>query len=545
MWRLKAAGVRLWCQEPTGCRRNVHAQQSHATPHLKPNVFSGGYRAIQHKWALGACSAIAFALAYFAVDVALNKFAIGDGWTIVWPLNGVTIALLLKRPRSDWLAMLLGVAVGTGMGECLDNNPLGLEIWQRLFSVTEVVLCACILPSFSTLDQWLRTPHIFRKFLAALVIGPGITGIMAVILWHHANGQSYLLAFNDWALADALGIAVTMPLVLAVSSPQMHSLFRRHTLPRTLGVLALATAGAALIFSESRYPLLFLLYPVLLLVDSLLAFSGSAIAVVAICLLAAFFTTHSLGPFGVWPTDLLVPRDLALQIYLGFHVIALFPASILLMERRRMTEELSDTNARLTVLASLDGLTGIANRRSFDQCFEQEWNRATRSRAPLALIMIDIDHFKQFNDKYGHVCGDRCLLAVAGVLAKRTQRPHDLVARYGGEEFTALLPHTTLEGARQVAEAMRVAILELDINHSGSSWKRVTASMGCAALTPVQGEGHSGLLQLADGALYRAKRLGRNRVETISSTAELKDVHDPGGTTARNVIIRMLKRGGR
>jgi diguanylate cyclase (GGDEF)-like protein len=402
-----------------------------------------------------------------------------------------------------------------------------------------VLISASLLPPFITLDRWLRTPRIFMRFAAALALGPGIAGLMAAALFHYTQGQSYLLAFNNWATADALGIAATMPLALSLRSAQMRKLFQREALPRTMGVLILVLAGAELIFSVSRYPLAFLLYPLLLLADSVLAFAGSSIAVVGVLFICMYFTSNALGPFGVWPGDLAVPRDLALQIYLGFHLLALFPASIMFMERRRMADELRNTNARLTVLASLDGLTGIANRRSFDERFAQEWSRAVRHRKPIALAMIDLDNFKQFNDLYGHLAGDRCLCAVADALSRQVQRPEDLVARFGGEEFALLLPHTSAEGALQVIERIRAAVLDLGIEHLGNSWNRVTVSIGFSALSPVSGDGQSRLIQLADAALYQAKNRGRNRVESISS---IEGAHAAGaqGTTARNRIVRIF-----
>ena len=499
--------------------------------------------ALRH-WLQGAKSALIFALLYCAADIALNNFAFNDGWTIVWPLNGVTIAVLLMRPRSEWFPMMLGVAVGTGIGE-LQQIPPGMEVLQRLCSVTEVLLSASLLPRFSTLDDWLRTPHIFLRFIAALIVGPGISGVIAAMLFHYINGEEYLSAFNNWATADALGMAMTMPLALSLRSAQMRSLFQRSALPKTLGVLALALISTALIFSVSRYPLLFLLYPVLLLVDLLLTFSGAAIAVLAVCLLSVYFTTHARGPFGLWPADLLVGRDVALQIYLGFHMVALFPASIVLMERRRMADELRDSNARLSVLAAVDGLTEIANRRAFDQRFDQEWERATLSRTPLALLMIDIDNFKQFNDLYGHSGGDRCLRAVAGVLSQHVEAPQNLVARIGGEEFGVLLPRTGLDQARGLAEILRTAILNLGIDHPGNSWQRVTVSVGCGAVTPPHGKGQSGLLRLADAALYQAKQNGRNCVETLASTEEIRVLSDLDGGTAKQRLLRILRGAAR
>ena len=454
---------------------------------------------------------LVYGLAYLFADSALNSFAFSNGWTILWPLNGVTIALLIMRPCSKWPAMLLGIGIGMGIGEYLDHNPVGSVVVQRFISLTEVAISASLLPAFSSLEEWLHKPRIFMRFVAALFLGPAISGVMAAVFFHRLNGQSYLSAFDDWAVADALGIAAIMPLALSFSSIEMRGLFRRAALPKTITVLTLAFAAAFMVFSVSRYPLVFLLYPALLLTDSQLGFSGSAIAVAGTSFIAVYLTTNGTGPFGIWPHNLLVSSDVALQIYLGFHLVALFPASLMLMERRRMAATLRDTNEQLLLLASLDGLTGIANRRSLDEYFAQEWNRAIRLQTPLALIMIDIDHFKQFNDIYGHHEGDRCLNAVAATLNSEVQRIQDHLARFGGEEFALLLPHTDVNGAMYLAEKMRLSVLGLGIENSGSPMGRVTISLGCGAVTPANGEDSVALLQLADAALYEAKRNGRNR----------------------------------
>jgi diguanylate cyclase (GGDEF)-like protein len=490
-------------------------------------------------WLRAARLVVGYSLAYFAIDCALNWFAFADAWTIVWPLNGVTVALLLMRPRKQWPLMLLGIEFGTGCGEVLDDNSPWLEVGQRLCSATEVFLSACLLPPFLDLERWLRTPRIFVRFSAALVVGPGISGVIAAILFHLFKGQTFWLAFNNWGTADALGIASTMPLALTIRTREMRALFRRAALPRTLGTLTLAFLGTVLIFTHD-FSLTFLLFPLLLLADSLLYFAGSAIAVVGVLFISIYLTTNHMGPFGDWPAAHALPRDLAMQLFLGFQLVALFPASLMFMERRRMAEELLTTNARLTLLASLDGLTGIANRRSFDERFAHEWSRAVRHRKPLALAMIDLDNFKQFNDLYGHLAGDRCLCAVADALARQVQRPEDLVARFGGEEFALLLPHTSADGAVHVVERIRAAILDLGIEHAGNIWNRVTVSIGYSALTPTMSDGQSGLIQLADAALYQAKSRGRNRVETIASIEGLQA--DSFNNTGKNRIARMFGR---
>jgi diguanylate cyclase (GGDEF)-like protein len=467
---------------------------------------------VRSKWIRHLKLALIFALAYFLVDSALNSFAFSSGWTILWPLNGVTIALLLRRRKRDWPAILIGVAIGAGLGEILDDNTAVSEIFLRLFSVSEVAISALLLPSFKNLDRWLRTPHIFLRFVASLLLGPGISGLMASVYFHQTLHLTYLLGFNNWATADAIGIAATMPLTLSLRSMEMKSLFRGRATVRTAGVIVLALGVTALIFSESRYSLLFLLYPLLLYVDSMLSFPGAALVVAGVCLIAVYNTTHGWGPFGVWPSDLKISRDVALQFFLGFHMVALFPASLLFMERRRLVETLRLSNERLETLASLDGLTAIPNRRSLDARFQAEWGRALRAQTPLAFLMIDIDHFKQFNDIYGHLAGDQALQAVAEALAGVMRRAEDFLARFGGEEFAVILPITDLEGARVVAESLQRAIIAMAIPHSGSPGNRLTISIGCSACLPTRGQELLHLLRTADAALYQAKNEGRNRV---------------------------------
>jgi diguanylate cyclase (GGDEF)-like protein len=461
-----------------------------------------------------------FAIIYAVVDYALNRFGFSNGWTILWPLNGITIALLLMRGRGDWPAILLGVGLGTGIGECLDHNTVGLEVCLRLVSLSEVVLSAMILPPFATLDQWLRKRWIFMRFAGAMVAGPVVSGLMAAALYHRVQDQPFLTAFNNWATSDALGIAAMMPLALSVGSREMTRLFRGVQLPKTIALLTLAFGVFYVTLSVTNYPLTFLVFPTLLLLDLTLSFAGSAIAVAGLCFFSIYLTEHGMGRFGLWSPNLFIPQNVALQGFLGFHILALFPASIVLRERRCLMEDLNSSNEQLLMLASMDGLTGLANRRSLDEEFAQEWKRANRLQTPLAMIMADVDLFKQFNDLYGHQAGDECLQAVATVLRERCNRPQDHVARFGGEEFALLLPHTSLTGAQHLADEIRMAIRELQISHEGSPWQYVTISLGCAAITPDRETDKTELFRLSDSALYKAKHAGRNCVETMDSEEE-------------------------
>jgi diguanylate cyclase (GGDEF)-like protein len=180
-----------------------------------------------------------------------------------------------------------------------------------------------------------------------------------------------------------------------------------------------------------------------------------------------------------------------------------------------LTRRLDEANRELTRLSAVDGLTGIANRRRFDETLAREWKRAARSGGEVAVLAVDVDYFKQFNDAYGHQVGDECLKAVARAMEGQLRRPTDLVARYGGEEFFVVLPETGAEGALHVAEGLRQAVEDMAITHRHSpaaSW--VTVSVGAAhrAATAGQERGFTALIEAADRALYEAKRQGRNRV---------------------------------
>jgi diguanylate cyclase (GGDEF)-like protein len=163
-------------------------------------------------------------------------------------------------------------------------------------------------------------------------------------------------------------------------------------------------------------------------------------------------------------------------------------------------------------LASLDGLTGLANRRGFDRELEREWRQAGEQCRPLALMMIDIDHFKLFNDRYGHVRGDACLRAVGETLSMVTLEEAVLVARYGGEEFALLLPGQDLDRAAALADEARKAVEDLMIAHAEAPCGLVTISIGVESLVPEQDQPTADLVESADGALYAAKRRGRNTV---------------------------------
>lgn len=180
----------------------------------------------------------------------------------------------------------------------------------------------------------------------------------------------------------------------------------------------------------------------------------------------------------------------------------------------KVTQQLNEANIQLQKLSATDGLTGIANRRMYDDLVVREWRRCERMKKSFTLVMIDVDHFKLFNDKYGHQTGDECLKKVADQVRRVALRATDLAARYGGEEFVLVLGETDTDGAKWIANRLCQQVSELNIPHYATESRHVTISCGVASIVPSKNVSLEVLLKSADHALYQAKRAGRNQVGT-------------------------------
>ncbi len=190
---------------------------------------------------------------------------------------------------------------------------------------------------------------------------------------------------------------------------------------------------------------------------------------------------------------------------------------------RERTKALEEANVKLSELTVTDALTGLSNRRRFDQVISDEWMRASRTGQSLAILMIDVDHFKAYNDHYGHPAGDECLRKVAGVLQANARRASDLVARYGGEEFVVVAADLDIHAAKELAETLRSSVEALGMSHEFSAAaKVVTISIGVSVTTPDANMPPESLLRMADAAMYYAKDGGRNRVAAWGSSAPEK-----------------------
>lgn len=228
--------------------------------------------------------------------------------------------------------------------------------------------------------------------------------------------------------------------------------------------------------------------------------------------------------FGLRAENWCVMPNVKKRLYLAIDAGPIFDEDgslLAVVETLRDNTEQKLAQMALHSLAVRDSLTGLANRRSFDEKLGADWLHSQREQCSMALMLLDVDHFKRYNDTYGHQKGDSCLKEVSDAISSQVFRPTDLAARYGGEEFAVIMATTTLEGALHVAERIREAVSALALPHSGSDTEdHVTVSIGVAAVTPTEDLRPEDLVAAADAALYRAKHAGRDRVVAVEMATE-------------------------
>lgn len=435
-----------------------------------------------------------------------------DGWAIYWPFNGVAVAVMLMLDRRLWPWILGGFA-----GALARNEYNAIEPWAEITTdvvsnVAEVLIAAYALPPFRSLKQWMMERHVVARFTAsAIIVGPAALSVPVALYFNHGFQAGFERHAIRWAFADALGAALWMPTILVLFSRETYDLFRGRVLAETLSLLGGLYAITWLSFHQTSYPISFIPYPFLLLVALRLGFSGAVIGVNMLSIISAHLSLHGYGPF-VPRTGWGDAQTVILQLYSTLGMLFVLPLSVILIERRNFEEQLQQAFSDMKQLASEDKLTGVANRRRFDQALDSEWKRAARSASTIALLMIDADCFKAYNDRYGHLAGDECLRQIASALASEQLRSQDLVARYGGEEFAILLPDASSPGAHEIAERVRARIAAVNILHEGNPHGRVTISIGCAVVAANLNRQPQELIAAADAALYAAKQGGRNRV---------------------------------
>ena len=338
-----------------------------------------------------------------------------------------------------------------------------------------------------------------RGRLAALVL-IGVAAVLTLIEWAVAGGIEF-----DSAMFIRLVFVVPALALIAYStySERFHELYPR------IAILSVAILGIAVAFKAQTAALdgdYYMFAGVMLVIVYACLFPGlvfRASASIGSLLLVSYFL------FGLTMGVPLIPL-----VYTSAMLLATVLVSLLASYNLEHVLRTSFLETRLlNELAERDGLTGLYNRRMFDDFMQRIWRQSQREEQPIEIVLVDIDHFKIFNDLYGHQAGDDCLKKVARCIASTAKRPFDFAARYGGEEFVLILYGPPREHAQTIPEQIRRDVMDLAIPHEGSTVDNmITVSVGVALSTPAAGRSLAGTIQIADEALYEAKRAGRNRL---------------------------------
>ncbi|WP_295955639.1 diguanylate cyclase [Rhodoferax sp.] len=452
---------------------------------------------------------------------------------VVWLPNAVLLAALMRYQGQRGWAMAALTYSSDVLASLSAFSPWG-AVLLSLVNLAEVVFAYWLMRRMHA-SLGLQRFRDFGKFIAAGPIAAALLASLlasAVLLQLDASTTTpYLTLVRLWWFGDALGLLIYTPLLLSFSGPVLSAPIRFTLLDGTVVLLGLALAG--LVFSIHRGEIggvsvtPDLLLPPVLYLAVRFGVRWTALAVALISLATAWVLTTGHQPFGAVDVHLEIVRAQEFiftlcTIGIGFAILL---TELKTHERgledkvRERTQALEATNTLLAALSATDGLTGIANRRRFDEVLASEWSRAARSGQPLALVMLDVDFFKAYNDHYGHLAGDDCLRHIARMLAAHLHRTGDLVARYGGEEFVLLAPVRDAAEALHIAETARQALATLALPHAASPFGMVTASLGVALHVPTVGETTDLLVQQADQALYQAKARGRNQTVLQASSA--------------------------
>jgi diguanylate cyclase (GGDEF)-like protein len=458
-----------------------------------------------HFWQIGL-----LAVVYFVAAKLSLQFAIPPGYaTAVWPPSGIALAATLLLGSRLWPGVWLGAAL---VNYSVNASPI-LAALLGTGNALEALAGAALIRRYMGVPRRFEHCRDVVIFVAIAALSCTIASTVAVL----SMGVLGLVSWTDipanwwtWWQGDVSGIIIVTPLVLS------WRLRRAAPWSRGKKLEGLCLGGLLLIVTHfvfgdateflSPFPLTFAILPFMMW--AALRFSQRVVTT-ASAVVSAFaidYTIHGIGPFALWSMN---ESLLILLAFISTVVITSLALSALKIERGRAMEQLERVLGELREQAATDPLTGLYNRRYLWEFLRREWIRAKRKDNSLAVIMIDLDHFKRINDTHGHEAGDFVLTAIAGLLRNQI-RSSDIVCRYGGEEFALVLPEASLDNVRLRAEHIRAAIKHLDFTHEGVPLGGITASLG-VALFPHHADSPDSLIRAADEALYEAKGVGRDR----------------------------------
>jgi GGDEF domain-containing protein len=365
-----------------------------------------------------------------------------EGVATIWLSNGLIFGLLITQPKRLWLPYFFAGLIADTLADLVYGDPFRLAIGVSLANSVEVVTSCLLLTLLfeSPLDLSKRKSLV--GFLLTSVLGATALTSALGAWWTllFTEGPSWWQMFRTWYLGDMLGMAVIAPLVMMAQRPAFFSLFKRRHLPHTLLVLSGTVVVTSLVFTHSKDPLIFFIFPMFLLVAFRLGLPGTVVTISLVTLLAIGFTVKGYGPLMlISGQHELLHRIVIAQLFAAVAIFTMFPVAALLEEKENLKDALAVSEARFRALALVDELTSLPNRRAFNIHLERAFATSFSTARQVALIILDADHFKQYNDDVGHPGGDACLRAIGQVMTSIVVPPNGIAARIGGEEFAVIL----------------------------------------------------------------------------------------------------------
>jgi diguanylate cyclase (GGDEF)-like protein len=452
------------------------------------------------------------ALVAFASWLSFVGTAGNGDISTLWLANGLILGAMLTYPDRWWPALCATAALGNFIGGLVAGLPFGLTLGFVACNLVEITAGIMLLYRPGDPVQHFTERASAARICSSVLLAPLASCVLAAIVQNLLLEAPFWEVCRQWYIAHVLGLEIMTPLALALRHKELQSVFSIERRVQSTVCLALLACISVAVFAQTAYSFLFMIFPPLVLVVFVLGFVGMSFGMFMVAMIALGFTLAGHGPFMLMTETSTAGRILMAQGFLLTAITMILPIAVALAERARLEQRLIGAQDQLRLLSFTDQLTGLSNRRLFDEFSIREWKRACRERTSISAIMIDVDMFKAYNDRYGHQAGDKCLAAVASAIGTVATRPGDLTARYGGEEFVVLLAGTPPPGCELLAERIRKSVEALQLPHAASPFGRVTVSLGTATLVGDHESSFSALIEQADKALYEAKHLGRNRV---------------------------------
>lgn len=440
---------------------------------------------------------------------------------LFWPANAIVlVCMLYTKPIHAWLYLIsAGLSYFTYL-EFYEAFGLVPSLLLTSANLIEIIAGYFLVRFFCEEPIQFTTPKkaiilILNGVIFNSIIGATAGTYLMASVWEAPT----LINWSIWFGTGSIGYLTVLPMIISWNS----STNKKYSFHQKLemGILFLVCGWFSyLLFSADRsepYLFTYSIFPPLLYSSIRFDLRLTSAAFFLFIIISSIYSSQGYGPFamGEFYREIVLIR---FHLFCAITGITVIMVSAITNERNILVVELREALNRIKELSLLDELTGIANRRKFEDEMQKEWKRSMRKQEPISIIMCDIDHFKKFNDEFGHQEGDRCIKTVAKTIESNVYRSGDIVARYGGEEFIVTLLDCTENESAIIAERIRQSVEDLKIKQSGDlDFGYVTLSLGIASEVPSQEKTYHELIQKADAALYAAKEMGRNQCVPYAS----------------------------